>query len=122
MRGPDVTLKAQKAQALHLAVHELATNAAKYGAFSTDEGRLDVSWEVERPDGAAQPWLRLSWRETDVAVADTAPPRGFGSEMIEDSLPYMLGGEASLAFHRDGVEGVIAFPLDPRDCGHGGRP
>jgi PAS domain S-box-containing protein len=117
IRGPDVTLGAAKAQSLQLAVHELVTNAAKYGAFATEEGRLEVAWEIDpgaADSAAGADLLRLRWRETGVRVADRAPARGFGSEIIEGSLPYMLGGTASLAFHPDGVECVVAFPLTRR--------
>jgi two-component sensor histidine kinase len=124
VRGPDVTLGAAKAQSLQLAVHELVTNAAKYGAFATDEGRLEVAWRIEpdpeSPECGGQQ-LRLRWRETGVRIADLAPARGFGSEIIEGSLPYMLGGTAALAFHPDGVECVVAFPLTRRGHGHDGE-
>lgn len=109
--GPEVRLPARCAQAMIMTVHELATNAVKYGAFSTDGGGLDVSWTTEERDGG--PHLLFRWRERGVAVASPGP-KGFGTRMIERQVPHMVQGTARLAFHPDGVECVIECPLsDP---------
>jgi two-component sensor histidine kinase len=109
LSGPDVRLLPQVAQALGMAFHELATNASKYGALRHDGARLNVSWR-NVPGGEADEVL-IVWRESGVSIAGAPMRRGFGSETIERSLPYMLGGSARVEFHSDGVECTIRFPL-----------
>ncbi len=109
LRGPEVRLSPRDAQAMAMTVHELTTNALKYGALSVDSGRVEVAWRTEQRDG--QPHLWLHWREHGLHVQDQAPSKGFGSRVIEDSLPYILGGTSELTFHADGAECVIEFPL-----------
>jgi two-component system, chemotaxis family, CheB/CheR fusion protein len=90
-----------------LIFHELATNAVKYGALHADSGRIDLSWQEQAGT------IRVHWRETGVAVENTSPKRGVGSGIIADTLPYMLGGAATLTFHADGLECVLEFPSPP---------
>jgi two-component sensor histidine kinase len=103
--GPDVALSSNEALALGLLFHELATNAAKYGALSRPEGCVRVKWTVEDAR------LSLTWREQ--GGPKVAPPtrRGFGSRLIERSLKGEIGGDASLEFHEDGLTCRIALPL-----------
>ena len=109
LEGPEVRLSPRDAQAMAMTVHELTTNALKYGALSVDGGRIEVAWQSGLRDGR---WhLRLRWREHGLALQDRDPRRGFGARVIENSLPYILGGSSKLSFHADGVECVIAFPL-----------
>jgi two-component sensor histidine kinase len=89
-----------------MTLHELTTNAAKYGALSVDSGHVDVAWRL---DDGTHLWLR--WRERGLELRETAPTKGFGARVIEDSLPYILGGTSRLSFHRDGVECVMELPL-----------
>lgn len=108
--GPEVSLAPKAAEVLTLAVHELATNATKYGALGQDAGRLSVSWRQETEDG--QPWLRLFWNETNVAVASAAPRRqGFGVELVTRRVPYELKGRANMELRPGGLECLIEFPL-----------
>jgi two-component sensor histidine kinase len=100
LEGPSVRLAPNKAVALAMALHELATNAVKYGALSSPEGRVDIRWAVEG-EGAA---LTLSWRERDGPPVAQPTHRGFGSRLIERSLAAELGGRASLVFAPRGVE------------------
>jgi len=96
---------------LTLAIHELTTNALKYGALSVAEGRIKVSWSIEsRGQG---PWLSLRWIEERPAAQHWRPPtrRGFGSALIEQRVPYELGGIGKLDVAADGVRAEIAFPL-----------
>jgi two-component system CheB/CheR fusion protein len=79
----------------------------KYGALRSEAGRIALSWEESGG------MIRLRWRETGVRIEDTAPKRGVGSSIIVDTLPYMLGGTASLTFHPDGVQCVLEFPTPP---------
>ena len=105
---PAVKLSAAKVQALALVLHELATNAVKYGALSTPEGRVRVGWEIE--EGSRS--LRLRWEER--GGPRVAPPaaRGFGTRLIEHAAMETLGGPAELTFVSEGLEAEIAFPLD----------
>ncbi len=106
--GQPVSLCPRDAQAMAMAVHELATNAGKYGALSVEGGRIDVTWQIEEAEG---PQLRFVWRESGLRIDAPSGARGFGSEMLERSVPHMLGGRAELTFHPDGAECRIGFPL-----------
>jgi two-component sensor histidine kinase len=110
LAGPAVTLSPKAAEVLSLAIHELATNATKHGAFAAKAGRVAVNWRVEaRPPG---PWLHLAWQESGVALEPGAPERmGFGTELITRRVPYELGGEGRIAFGPGGLRCEIAFPL-----------
>jgi two-component sensor histidine kinase len=94
--GPDVNLSPAEALALALLVHELATNAAKYGALSIHDGCVEVAWRVE--DGR----LSLSWRERGGPAVSEPIRRGFGSRLIERSLKE-LGGQAALHYRPAGL-------------------
>jgi PAS domain S-box-containing protein len=108
--GPDVELSPKAAEVLTLAVHELATNATKYGAFSQAGGALKVSWAVDNFDG--QPWLALDWVESGIAVVDPAPRRqGFGAELVSRRVPYELKGQGRFELLPGGLYSHIKFPL-----------
>lgn len=108
--GPPVRLRAKPAETLALALHELAINAVKYGALSSEGGRIQVTWS--RHEGHGEPRLAFSWVETGLAL-DSGPPqrRGFGTELIERTLAYDLKGEATLSFERQGLRCTIDLPL-----------
>jgi two-component system CheB/CheR fusion protein len=113
VEGPPVRLRAKAADSIGLAIHELATNAIKYGALSGDGGHIDVTWRIEGLDGDRR--LRLEWRESGVRIAAVAPRRrGFGSELIERTLRYELDAETKLEFNPGGVRCVITVPLNER--------
>ena len=108
--GPEVQLSAKTAEVLTLAVHELATNAVKYGALSEVRGRLEVRWALE--DRNSAPWLILNWAESGVRVVSAAPRRqGFGTELIQERVPYELRGQGRLDILPGGIRCEIAFPL-----------
>ena len=110
--GPEVSLSPKAAEVLTLSIHELATNAVKYGALSASEGRISVRWTTFDRFGRAS--VRLVWEETGVRVAAAAPRReGFGTELIESRVPYELKGSGVLHFRPGGVQCVIEFPLAP---------
>ena len=109
--GPAVSLAPGVAISLHLAFHELATNAAKYGALSVADGRIDLTWAVER---GTPPALKLVWVERDGPTVRPPTRRGFGSRMIERGLAHELDCDVSLAFDSAGVRCRIALPLSPR--------
>jgi two-component sensor histidine kinase len=108
--GPDLWLTPNRALSIALAMHELATNAVKYGALSSDDGCVRVRWRTL--DDAGTQRLELEWRET--GGPPVAPPRrrGFGSRLIERSLSRDLRGEVTLQFEPTGlvcrVTGLLA--------------
>ncbi len=101
VNGPALTLDPRVALAFALALHELATNAAKYGALSNENGWIELTWSVER--GGEVPHLRLRWQE--IGGPPVVPPtrRGFGSTMIERSLKSYFRGEAKMQYHPAGL-------------------
>jgi PAS domain S-box-containing protein len=107
--GPTVALSPKAAEVLTLVVHELTTNALKYGAFATERGRLSVEWQVAQRGG--QPSLWFHWKERCEALAPG--PKGFGSELIERRVPYELKGEGRLVISASGAECTLVFPLNP---------
>ena len=118
MEGPPVWLPAQAAMSLSLVLNELATNAVKYGALSSPEGRVGLSWTLEPGTGPGTPdRLSLLWRERGGPPVLEPARRGFGSKLIEGGLSSVLGGKATLSFDHDGltcrVEGNLAA-LEPR--------
>jgi two-component sensor histidine kinase len=108
LNGPEILLPSKRAQALSMAFHELATNAVKHGALSVKEGRIHVSWNVERTGELT----RLLWREHGLSIDRNPVRRGYGSEILERAIPEMLGGSLSRTFHPDGMECVILFRID----------
>jgi two-component sensor histidine kinase len=109
--GPLVELRPDAGETFALALHELATNAVKYGALSTPNGRISVTWRIFNT--SAGPRLSLEWRESGVPALDTSPTRsGFGRELIERGLPAELGAATSLEFARGGVLAILELPLD----------
>lgn len=88
--GPGISLNPRDAQAVAMTIHELTTNAAKYGALSTENGSIEIVWSVNKHED--QPHVALRWREYGAAIENTTPKKGFGSQLIERNLPHMLGG------------------------------
>ena len=108
LQGPSVRLSAQQALALGLVTHELATNAAKYGALSADDGCVRVTWTIEAAaDGEA---LGLEWIESDGPAVREPTERGFGSRLIERGVSE-AGGEVRKEWRAEGVRVHIAMPL-----------
>jgi two-component system CheB/CheR fusion protein len=112
LRGEDLQLTPKVALALSMAMHELTTNATKYGALSVPEGRVEVSWEINQ--AGALPWLSLRWQESGGPVVRTPDGRGFGTRLITDGLAFELDGRVALDFAAAGVCCTIELPLaDP---------
>ena len=109
LAGPAVQLAPRLVLALGLALHELATNAAKYGALSTPAGRVAITWNVV---GEAPPHLRLLWTETGGPPVVAPTRRGFGTRVIERGLADELQGEIALSFDTVGVVCGIDFPIE----------
>jgi PAS domain S-box-containing protein len=102
--GPPISLKPPAAQALALALHELATNAAKYGALASPSGKLNVTWDMSRDD------IVLHWSETGAPLA--APPvwEGFGTKVIKSGVEQQLGGKVSIEWRGDGLRCELRIP------------
>jgi PAS domain S-box-containing protein len=115
--GPSVPLPAISAQTISLAIHELVTNAVKYGALSQRTGRLDVTWRVETNDGKRR--AVLDWIESGVYMPQNLqqPRKGYGTELIERALPYQLGAETNFRFGADGILCTINVPLNGESPG-----
>ncbi|HEX8166245.1 MAG TPA: PAS domain-containing protein [Beijerinckiaceae bacterium] len=111
--GPDLRLRPAMALPLAMALHELATNAAKYGALSNEAGRVEIRWSVSGSDDARR--LGLSWTERGGPAV--APPQrsGFGTRLIRHGLARELAGEVALAYDPAGVTCRIEAPLPPSD-------
>ncbi len=104
VRGPKLRLNAAAAQAIGLALHELATNAWKYGALSTDAGRVDVRWRL---DGNI---FAISWTESSGPSVRQPERRGFGSTVIDSIAKLTVGGEVQLDFAPSGFAWRLTCP------------
>ncbi|SDP10273.1 sensor histidine kinase [Afipia sp. GAS231] len=110
MFGPKVPLSPRLAVILSMIVHEIATNAAKYGALSNDTGTVALDWEVlEEGDGRK---LRMIWTEAGGPLVTAPVQRGFGSRLIERSARDQLGGEATVDFLPRGVVYTVSCALE----------
>ncbi|MBB4262600.1 two-component sensor histidine kinase [Bradyrhizobium sp. CIR3A] len=110
MAGPAVPLSPRLAVVLSMIVHEIATNAAKYGALSNETGRVTLDWEIVAD--APKPRLRLIWTEIGGPPVTAPVQRGFGSRLIERSARDQLGGEATVDFLPRGVVCTVVCTLD----------
>lgn len=105
--GPAVWLRPKPAASISLAIHELATNAVKYGALSERDGRIDVHWEPLAEE------LRLNWVETGLKEPPRPAYEGFGHEMLRRTLPYDLKAETNMDFTDEGLRFTMRMPLGP---------
>ena len=109
LNGPVTALAPATALSLGMIFHELATNAAKYGALSEPDGRVLIDWSVaEQPDRI----LKLTWRELDGPKVTLPDRRGFGSRLIERNIRHDLAGEIDLVYASDGLIAELTVPLD----------
>jgi PAS domain S-box-containing protein len=107
--GPDVVLSAEAGQTLAMVFHELATNAAKFGAVSVKSGCVFVRWSFRR-NGHAAYWLCIDWEETGGPHVVSPTRSGFGSSVIRELIPYELGGTAALMHLPEGVRCRLEIP------------
>lgn len=105
--GPGVRLKAPHALGLAMALHELGSNAVKYGALSGDGGRVDVAWSLG-PDGK----ISFVWEERDGPAVQPPLRRGFGSRLIQEGLARELAGEVEMDYRPEGLRCELRFQLD----------
>ena len=103
--GPDLTVSPKTAVSLAMAMHELATNALKYGSLSNEAGEVRIAWNT------AGDRIRLEWVERGGPPVEEPRRRGFGSRMIERGLAAELGGKVEIRFERDGVICTVDAPL-----------
>ena len=106
--GPPVVFNAKCALTLGMTIHELVTNAAKYGALSSKSGSVEVAWQVDALDRQ----LRIRWTETGGPIVRPPARSGFGRLLLERALASDLRGEVQLDFAEDGLKCAIAIPLD----------
>jgi PAS domain S-box-containing protein len=109
IHATDVMLTATATQAMGMVLHELVTNAAKYGALSVPTGRVTVSWD-RKPNGHAANVV-FAWREFGGPTTAAEPKSGYGTRLIRELVPYELGGTVDLQFAATGVSCKIEFPL-----------
>jgi two-component sensor histidine kinase len=110
MFGPKVPLAPRLAVVLSMILHEIATNAAKYGALSNDNGTVSLDWEILEEDARRQ--LRMIWTEAGGPPVSAPVQRGFGSRLIERSARDQLSGEATVDFLPSGVVYTVTVALD----------
>lgn len=109
VRGEEVPLGAPTALALAMVFHELATNAAKYGALSNSEGVVEVIWEIQPREG--ERWLVMDWIERNGPEVEPPVHRGFGSRLIERNVAGQLGGRLVLEHPAEGLRCRLELPL-----------
>jgi PAS domain S-box-containing protein len=109
LNGPSVRLPPNAALLLAMVMHELATNAAKYGALSVSSGMLDLTWNAARHDGGRR--LVIEWRECGGPPVRPPKRRGFGSRLAERAIVHELNGAAQITFDPAGVHCKIEVPL-----------
>lgn len=110
IRGKSIPLRPKAALTLAMCFHELATNGAKYGVFSHDSGRLQLSWKTAPRDG--HKLLIIRWVERGGPKMKPPSNRGFGTRFIEASIAHETGGTAMIDFAEAGLECEMSIPLD----------
>jgi PAS domain S-box-containing protein len=106
IEGPAVILSPEKAQNLALALHELATNSAKYGALSVAKGTLAVVWHTERNI------LTLSWRESGGPAVQMPSSQGFGTKILNASIKHQIGGNVVWDWRPSGLHCTVQVPIE----------
>jgi two-component system, chemotaxis family, CheB/CheR fusion protein len=105
--GPNIKLKPRQSLAIGMLVHELVTNAAKYGALSVPSGRIEIEWSEVESEGQ----FNLFWRERDGPKITESTQRGFGLTFVEREVQYNLRGKIEIDFEPNGVAVALAIPL-----------
>jgi PAS domain S-box-containing protein len=108
LSGPPITLPSEIALTLGLAIHELTTNAAKHGALSVPEGRLEVNWAIRQSDADGE--LRIAWRELDGPEVTKPTRQGFGSVLLQRVFSAIPGGEVDVRFDHAGLQVDLVIP------------
>jgi len=106
--GPEIDLRPQACLAITMILHELTTNAVKYGALSVQSGSIDIAWRID-PVGSEQT-IYMEWSERDGPVVVPPTRQGQGTRFIERSIAYELGGIAKIDFDPAGLRATLSFP------------
>jgi two-component system CheB/CheR fusion protein len=104
--GPELHLSPQQGLSMSMVIHELATNAAKYGALSSPHGVVSIRWTIE--DGR----LRLVWKETGGPLIESPFSEGFGLSLVKGEVEYRFRGTVGIFFHPEGLELCVTLPLN----------
>ncbi|MFH0300046.1 chemotaxis protein CheB [Bradyrhizobium sp. 31Argb] len=110
--GPQVRFQSKAAETFALALHELATNALKYGALSQPSGRIEISWRID--EAVNPPRLVFDWRERNGPSVAPPPRKGFGTELLERTLAFEFKGQTMMMFNAGGLHCTIIIPLSRR--------
>ena len=110
IKGPPLLFKSRAAESISLAIHELATNSVKYGALSTMQGRVSVTWACTESDKGKR--LHLNWVEQGLSETPKPAREGFGHELLKRTLPYELQAETDIQFTDDGLRFSMDMPLN----------
>jgi PAS domain S-box-containing protein len=108
--GPEVMVSAEAAQTMAMVLHELATNAAKYGPLSAPSGRVSIRWRLPL-NGSASDWLVLTWQETGGPLVVPPTKSGYGMDVVRSVVPYELGGTVDHVFAPEGARCQMEIPL-----------
>lgn len=109
--GPrGVRLRSGTVQTLAMVLHELVTNAVKYGALRQPNGHLTIRWQKTSAENDT-PWLHLDWKESGVEMPPSGAGTGQGRELIERALPYQCEAQTTFALEADGVHCTISIPV-----------
>jgi two-component sensor histidine kinase len=111
LSGPEVVLRTEAGQAMAMVLHELATNAAKYGALSTKKGRVSIQWD-RRLNGGPRTDLMLEWHEIGGPPVSAPGNPNYGTSTIRDLIPYEFGGTVDLVFAPEGVRCRLKLPAE----------
>lgn len=109
MEGPDLKLAPKQALSIAMAMHELATNAAKYGSLSNDTGQIDIRWQVGQRQ--SEEWLTLCWQESGGPVVAPLAKTGFGMRLVQHGLAAELGGDVLMDFLPTGLICTVSSPV-----------
>lgn len=114
IEGEDFVLPARAASPVNMTLHELATNAAKYGALSRPDGCVEVTWSIDRSENP-HPTIEIHWTERGGPPVTPPTHRGFGMTLIEGAISHELSGSVNLVFHESGLSCRIRFPVPRRN-------
>src|SRR5262245_19636531 len=114
--GPEVMLSAEAGQTMGMVLHELVTNAAKYGALSSPSGLVSIRWRLPR-NGSASDRLVFTWRETGGPPVLSARKSSYGMHVVRELVPYELGGTVDYVLSPEGAQCQMDIPLGQLSCG-----
>jgi two-component sensor histidine kinase len=109
MEGPDIALRARTAQTFSLLLYELATNAAKHGALSVPDGRVLLSWRIDKL--GSDPVFHLHWKESGGPAVETPSRKGFGELLVRRIAPRDMAGKSEVRYNAAGFEYELEAPL-----------